>query len=77
MRLTELANNEVGRLLNGTHNSQHAAIGHLATAATRAAESLVYLADIDDPALMELGPTTVTRTMLSTMATFDGLRLGL
>ena len=48
MRLTEQANNEVGRLLNGTNNPQHGAIGHLATAAARAAESLVYLADIDD-----------------------------
>lgn len=48
MRLTEQAIDEIGRLLNGTNNSQHAAIGHLATAATRAAESLVYLAGIDD-----------------------------
>jgi hypothetical protein len=48
MRLTEQANNEVGRLLNGTNNPQYGAIGHLATAAARAAESLVYLADIDD-----------------------------
>jgi len=48
MSLVELANEEVGRLLNGTNNSQHAAIGHLATAAARAAESLVYLAEIDD-----------------------------
>jgi len=48
MNLTELVNNEVGRLLNGTNNPQHGAIGNLATAAARAAESLVYLADIDD-----------------------------
>jgi hypothetical protein len=48
MNLTELANNEVGRLLNGKNNPQHGAIGNLATAAARAAESLVYLADIDD-----------------------------
>ncbi len=48
MRLSELANTEVGRLLNGTNNPQHAAIGHLATAAGKAAESLVYLAEIDD-----------------------------
>lgn len=48
MNLTEMANNEVGRLLNGTNNPQHGAIGHLATAAARSAESLVYLADIDD-----------------------------
>lgn len=48
MRLSHLAVNEVGRLLNGTNNSQAAAIGHLATAAGRSAESLVYLADLDD-----------------------------
>lgn len=48
MRLTEQVNNEIGRLLNLTNNPQHGAIGHLATAAARAAESLVYLADIDD-----------------------------
>ena len=48
MGLSEQANSEVGRLLNGTNNLQHAAIGHLASAAGRAAESLVYLADIDD-----------------------------
>ena len=48
MKLSERANNEIGRLLNRTSNPQHAAIGHLASAAGRAAESLVYLADIDD-----------------------------
>ena len=46
--LDERANTEVGRLLNGTNNPQQAAIGHLATGAGRAAESLVYLADLDD-----------------------------
>jgi hypothetical protein len=39
---------EVGRLLNNTSNPQHGAIGHLATAAGRGVESLVYLADIDE-----------------------------
>ena len=48
MRLSQLAINEVGRLLNATNNPQHAAIGHLASAAGRAAESLVYLAEMDD-----------------------------
>lgn len=57
MNLTEMANNEVGRLLNGTNNPQHGAIGHLATAAARAAESLVYLADIDDRRFNKTWPT--------------------
>lgn len=48
MGLSEEANNEVGRLLNHTTNPQHAAIGHLATAAGRAVESLIYLAELDD-----------------------------
>ena len=48
MGLSEQANTQVGRLLNNTNNPQHPAIGHLAAAAGRAAESLVYLADIDD-----------------------------
>lgn len=48
VRLSHLAANEVGRLLNGKNNPQEAAIGHLATAAGRAAESVVYLADMDD-----------------------------
>lgn len=48
MRLSESVVNEIGRVLNGSGNSQQAAIGHLATAAARAAESLVYLAEIDD-----------------------------
>jgi len=39
---------EVGRLLNNTNNPQHGAIGHLATAAARSAESLVYLAELDE-----------------------------
>lgn len=48
MNLSAQAITEVGRLLNNKNNPQHAAIGHLAGAAGRAAESLVYLADIDD-----------------------------
>lgn len=48
LRLDVAAANEVGRLLNGAGNPEEAAIGHLATVACRAAESLVYLADIDD-----------------------------
>lgn len=47
-RLSQQANEEVGRLLNGKNNSQASAIGHLASAAGRAAESLLYLADLDD-----------------------------
>ena len=56
MRLGQVANEEVGRLLNGTNNSQHAAIGHLSSAAGRAAESLVYLAEIDDRRFKEIWP---------------------
>lgn len=56
MRLSQLANTEVGRLLNGTNNSQHAAIGHLSSAAGRAAESLVYLAEIDDRRFKDVWP---------------------
>ena len=48
VRLSQLAVNEIGRLLNGRNHPHEAAIGHLATAAGRAAESLVYLADMDD-----------------------------
>lgn len=47
-RLSHLAVNEIGRLLNGRNNLHETAIGHLATAACRAAESLVYLADMDE-----------------------------
>jgi hypothetical protein len=46
--LSRTANEEVGRLLNGRNHPEAAAIGHLATAACRAAESLIYLADVDD-----------------------------
>ena len=56
MKLGQVANEEVGQLLNGTNNSQHAAIGHLSSAAGRAAESLVYLADIDDRRFKEIWP---------------------
>ena len=48
MRLSERAINEIGRLLNTANNPQHPAIAHLTGAACRAAESLIYLADIDD-----------------------------
>lgn len=48
MTLSQLTGNEIARLLNGRNNPQAAAIGHLAVAASRAAESLVYLADLDD-----------------------------
>lgn len=57
MRLSEQAVNQVGRLLNVTNNPQHAAIGHLASAAGRAAESLVYLAEIDDNRFKGVWPT--------------------
>jgi hypothetical protein len=48
MKLSQAANEEVGRLLNGTNNSRHGAIAHLASAAGRAAEWLVYHAELDD-----------------------------
>lgn len=48
MTLSELTVNQIARLLNGRNNPQAAAISHLAAAAARAAESLVYLADLDD-----------------------------
>lgn len=48
MKLGQTANEEVGRLLNGKNNSQHGAIGHLSSAAGRSAESLIYLAELDD-----------------------------
>jgi len=57
MRLSERANTEVGRLLNGTNNPHHAAIGHLSSAAGRAAESLVYLAEIDDSRFKGVWPS--------------------
>jgi hypothetical protein len=56
MKLGQVANEEVGRLLNGTNNSQHGAIGHLASAAGRAAESLVYLAELDDRRFKDIWP---------------------
>ena len=48
MNLGQVANDEVSRILNGKSNPQEAAIGHLVNAAGRAAESLVYLAELDD-----------------------------
>lgn len=56
MKLGQIANEEVGRLLNGTNNPQHGAIGHLASAAGRAAESLAYLAEIDDLRFKDVWP---------------------
>jgi hypothetical protein len=56
MKLGQVANEEAGRLLSGTNNSQHAAIAHLSSAAGRAAESLVYLAEIDDRRFKEIWP---------------------
>ena len=56
MKLGQVANEEVGRLLNGTNNSQHGAIGHLSSAAGRSAESLVYLAEIDDRRFKDTWP---------------------
>lgn len=57
MRLSVRINTEVGRLLNGKNNPQHGAIGHLAVAAGRAAESLVYLADVDDNRFKGIWPS--------------------
>ena len=56
MRFSEQIVTEIGRLLNGTNNPQHGAIGHLALAAGRATESLVYLADIDDNRFKNIWP---------------------
>jgi hypothetical protein len=47
-KLAQAAQEQINRLLNGKRNPQEAAIGHLASAAGRAAESLAYLAEIDD-----------------------------
>lgn len=57
MRLSARIVNQVGRLLNGTSNHQHGAIGHLAVAAGRTAESLVYLASIDNDRFRGVWPT--------------------
>lgn len=56
MQLGQIANEEVGRLLNATNNPQQGAIGHLASAAGRAAESLAYLAEIDDLRFKDVWP---------------------
>lgn len=56
MRLSERVNDEVGRLLNGKDNPHAPAIGHLAVAAARSAESLIYLADIDDIRFKDIWP---------------------
>ncbi len=73
MRLGQTANEEIGRLLNGTNTPEHGAIGHLASAAGRAAESLIYLAEIDDLRFKERsGLSMDTRTTSLTMGTFAG-----
>lgn len=56
MRLSEQIVNEVGRLLNGTDHPEQSAITHLAVAAGRAAESIVYLAKIDDERFQGIWP---------------------
>lgn len=48
MGLADQVVKEVGRVFNGTRHPEQSRIGHLAVAAVRAAESLVYLADLDD-----------------------------
>ena len=48
MRFSELTIAEIARLLNGKNHPHETAIGHLALAAARSAESLTYLADLDD-----------------------------
>lgn len=56
LRFSERIVNQVGRLLNGTSNPQQGAICHLAVAAGRATESLVYLAHIDDDRFKNVWP---------------------
>jgi hypothetical protein len=56
MRLSELTINEIGRLLNGKGHPHEAAVAHLAMAAARCAESLTYLADIDNSRFDETWP---------------------
>ena len=48
MRFSELTIAEIARLLNGKNHPHGAAIAHLALAAARSAESLTYLADLDE-----------------------------
>ena len=48
MNLIEETVAEIGRLLNGKNHPHDAAISHLALAAARSAESLTYLANLDD-----------------------------
>jgi len=48
MRFSELTSAEIARLLNGKNRRHEAAIAHLALAAARSAESLTYLADLDE-----------------------------
>lgn len=56
MALAEQTVNEIGRLLNGTNKPHQCAIGHLAIAAARATESLIYLSDIDNERFSSLWP---------------------
>jgi hypothetical protein len=48
MSLIEEVVAEIGRLLNGKNQPHEAAIAHLALAAARSAESLAYLAELDE-----------------------------
>lgn len=56
MRLSELAISEVARLLNGKGHPYEGAVAHLSLSATRAAESLSYLADIDQHRFQSVWP---------------------
>jgi hypothetical protein len=57
MRFSELTIVEIGRLLNGKNHPHEAAIAHLALAASRSAESLTYLADLDERRFGGVWPT--------------------
>jgi hypothetical protein len=54
--LFEQAHCETARLLHGKNNAEYPAINHLASAAGRAAESLVYLASFDDARFGNIWP---------------------
>ncbi len=56
MRLSEETINEIARLLNGKGHPHEGAVAHLAMAAVRSAESLTYLADIDDSRFRGIWP---------------------
>jgi hypothetical protein len=55
--LPQRAIKQVGRLLNGKAHPYEAEIGHLAMAAARGAESLVYLAHLDDKRFAGIWPS--------------------